>query len=68
MWSSRRRYFAGTAVAGEAVHVVHIQDCLGEGIGPAGAAGGMPGIPGRLVDHKVLDVGRMGLTVSLLAL
>lgn len=68
--SSRRRYFAGTAVAGEgmasgrdlgeAAHAVHIQDYLGEGTGPAGAAGGMPGIPGRLVDHKVQDVGCIG--------
>lgn len=70
MRSSRRRYFAGTAVAGEgmasgrdpgeAVHAVRIQDRLGEGNGPAGAVVGMSGSPGHLVDHKVLDVGRIG--------
>lgn len=70
MRSSRRRYFAGTAVAGEGrasgrdpeevVHAVRIQDCLGEGTGPAGAAEGMSGSPGRLVDHKVLGVGCIG--------
>lgn len=60
MRSSRRRYFAGTAVAGEAAHAVRIQDCPGEGTGPAGVAGGMSGSPGRLVDHKVLGVGCIG--------